>query len=108
MKILPGLRSDLIDMKLAKREVSELVAQGCRDRCRRPGGQTSHDYKIDWIQGHWAEMPVRYFLRERASRKSRPLLHGLGFSSGTQDPQEDEEEDDYGVCLLPLQGANFC
>lgn len=108
MKILPGLRPDLIDMKLAKTEVTELVPQGCRDRYRRPGRQTSHVSKTDWIQGHWAEMPAGYFLRERASWKRRPLLHGLGFNPGPQDPQvEDEEEDDCGICPLTLQGANF-
>lgn len=41
LKTLPGLRPGLIGMKLAKRKVTELVLQGSRDRCRRPGGQTS-------------------------------------------------------------------
>lgn len=41
MKTLAWLRPGLIGMKLAKREVTELVVQGSRDRCRGPGGQIS-------------------------------------------------------------------
>lgn len=73
LKTLPGPRPGLIGMKLAKRKVTELVPQGSRDRCRGVLVGRHHLFmKTDWVQGLWGEMPARYFLRERATRKRGP------------------------------------